>query len=402
VKIKSLMLFSNKYFFVKLIIVIIIINSIFIKYNEFKQKRIEILQKGKSYINKCLKCLLFRKFINIIEFSKFPKISVIIPIFNCQKTIVPTIRSVQNQNFYDFEIILVNDYSTDNTSEILHNLQSEDPRMIIINNKKNMGTLYSRCIGVLNSKGKYIFPLDNDDMFFDEDVFDYIYKIGNAGNYDIVEFKTMITENYYDNIRKIIDHPLSFFENNLILHQPEIGLLPIYKNGICGHFDINIWGKSIKNEIYKKSVNDFGYENYSKFFSWAEDTIMVFILLNTAQSFIFIHKYGVIHLYSSSTASFTQSDNAKIYGEIFLIDTIFDFSKDNISKNCVIDLILDKDYFKSTKSEKNILYLKTLLKKILNCNYITKFNKERIIKSYFNYFNEKSNITNDTIFINSK
>ncbi len=102
-----------------------------------------------------------------------------------------------------------------------------------------MGTLYSRCIGVLNSKGKYIFPLDNDDMFFDEDVFDYIYKIGNAGNYDIVEFKTMITENYYDNIRKIIDHPLSFFENNLILHQPEIGLLPIYKNGICGHFDID-------------------------------------------------------------------------------------------------------------------------------------------------------------------
>ncbi len=62
------------------------------------------------------------------------------------------------------------------------------------------------------------------------------------------------------------------------------------------YIQVNIWGKSIKNEIYKKSVNDFGYENYSKFFSWAEDTIMVFILLNTAQSFIFIHKYGVIHL----------------------------------------------------------------------------------------------------------
>jgi hypothetical protein len=239
-------------------------------------------------------------------------------------------------------------------------------------------------------------------MFFDEDVFDYIYKIGNAENYDIVEFKTLITENYYDNIRKIIDHPLSFYENNLILHQPEIGLLPIFKNGICGHFDINIWGKSIKNEIYKKSVNDFGSEKYSKFFSWAEDTIMVFILLNTAQSFLFIHKYGVIHLFSPSTASFTQSDNAKIYGEIFLIDTIFDFSKGNISKNCVVDLILDKDYFKNTKSEQNILYLKILLKKILNCNYITKYNKERIIKSYFNYFNEKSNITKDTRFINSK
>ena len=331
--------------------------------------------------------------INKIELSKFPKISVIIPIFNCQKTIVPTIRSVQNQNFSNYEIILVNDYSTDNTSEILHNLCNEDPRIIIINNKKNMGTLYSRCIGVLNSKGKYIFPLDNDDMFFDEDIFEYIYKIGNDGNYDIVEFKTIVTNNYYDNIRRITDHPLSFYGNNLILHQPEIGLFPIYNNGSCGHFDINIWGKSIKSEIYKKSVNDLGSKKYSQYFSWAEDTIMVFILLNTAQSFIFIHKYGVIHLNSLSTASFTQSEDSKIYGEIFLIDTIFDFSKGNISKNCVVDLVLNKPYFQSTKSKKNILYLKTLLNKILNCKYITKSNKERIINSYENFFNRKTNIT---------
>ena len=120
---------------------------------------------------------------------------------------------------------------------------------------------------------------------------------------------------------------------------------------------------------------------------------MVFILLNTAQSFIFIHKYGVIHLNSLSTASFTQSEDSKIYGEIFLIDTIFDFSKGNISKNCVVDLVLNKPYFQSTKSKKNILYLKTLLNKILNCKYITKSNKERIINSYENFFNRKTNIT---------
>ena len=52
-----------------------------------------------------------------------------------------------------------------------------------------MGTLYSRCIGVLKSKGKYIFPLDNDDMFLDKDVFQTITEISDKGNFDIVEFK---------------------------------------------------------------------------------------------------------------------------------------------------------------------------------------------------------------------
>ena len=47
----------------------------------------------------------------------------------------------------------------------------EDKRVKCINNKKNKGTLYSRCIGTLKAKGKYIFPLDNDDFFFDESLF---------------------------------------------------------------------------------------------------------------------------------------------------------------------------------------------------------------------------------------
>ena len=55
-------------------------------------------------------------------------------------------------------------------------------------NKKNMGILYSRSIGVLSSKGKYIFSLDNDDMFLDFDVFSTITKIANESNIDIFEF----------------------------------------------------------------------------------------------------------------------------------------------------------------------------------------------------------------------
>ena len=74
------------------------------------------------------------------------------------------------------EILLINDYSIDNTSRIIKKAQKYDHRIKIINNNKNMGALYSRSIAALMSKGEYIFSLDNDDMYFYSEVFDYIYK----------------------------------------------------------------------------------------------------------------------------------------------------------------------------------------------------------------------------------
>ena len=118
-----------------------------------------------------------------------PKISVVIPIYNCEKFIYRAIRSIQNQNILELEIVLINDHSPDNTLSILEKYQKEDPRIKIINNKKSMGTLYSRSIGTLSSKGKYIFPLDNDDMFLDKDVFKVITNIADYKNIDIVEFR---------------------------------------------------------------------------------------------------------------------------------------------------------------------------------------------------------------------
>ena len=48
-----------------------------------------------------------------------------------------------------------------------------------MNNEKNIGTLYSRCVGVLSAKGQYTFALDNDDMFFVDDIFEVIDKLAS-------------------------------------------------------------------------------------------------------------------------------------------------------------------------------------------------------------------------------
>ena len=93
---------------------------------------------------------------NYIKLIGVPKVSVIMPLYNCQETIIPAINSIQFQNMTQIEIILINDFSYDNTSYIVENLQKNDQRIKIINNIRNMGTLYSRCIGALVSRGEYI------------------------------------------------------------------------------------------------------------------------------------------------------------------------------------------------------------------------------------------------------
>ena len=143
-----------------------------ILYFDINQKN--ILQSGRKYLDKCIESHDKIKHNNINQ----PKISAIIPLYNCEKTINQSIYSIQYQNFSHFEIILINDFSKDNTSTIIKDFQQNDKRIKIINNRKNMGTLYSRSIGVLKSKGKYIFSLDDDDMYFDIDIFGKIYGIG--------------------------------------------------------------------------------------------------------------------------------------------------------------------------------------------------------------------------------
>ena len=127
-----------------------------------------------------------------------PKISVIIPLYNCHNSIVRAIRSVQNQNFSEFELILVNDFSIDNTLYIVKDLEKNDKRIKIINNQKNMGILYSRSIGTLAAKGKYILPLDNDDMFLNNDVFKIIYNEIEKNKVDILYFRGISVWNFND------------------------------------------------------------------------------------------------------------------------------------------------------------------------------------------------------------
>ena len=141
-----------------------------------------------KYINLCRKGSLIRRIKNS---SSLPKISVVIPVYNSEKTITYCIRSVQNQKMSDIEIILVDDYSTDNSTNLIRKFQKNDKRIKLIRNKKNRGTLYSRSVGVLNSRGKYIMHLDNDDLFIN-DILLKSYEEAEISNVEIIEFSGIV------------------------------------------------------------------------------------------------------------------------------------------------------------------------------------------------------------------
>lgn len=84
-------------------------------------------------MNRCLKEKLNRKIYP--EFVN-PRVSVIIPVYNCQNSIKQAIRSIQYQKMIDIEIILVNDKSNDESIKIIQKFQKTDKRIKLINNKK--------------------------------------------------------------------------------------------------------------------------------------------------------------------------------------------------------------------------------------------------------------------------
>ena len=100
----------------------------------------------------------------------------------------------------DIEIIAVNDFSKDNSLNIIEELAKTDSRIKVVSNDKNHGLLYSRAMGILNSTGQYLMNLDPDDVFKDHDNLEYLYNKVNKLKTDILSFGYL---SKFDNTIKI-------------------------------------------------------------------------------------------------------------------------------------------------------------------------------------------------------
>jgi glycosyltransferase involved in cell wall biosynthesis len=91
-----------------------------------------------------------------------PLISVILPVFNADKYVFQAIESILNQTYTDFELIIIDDGSTDHSAEVICSFH--DTRIVFLQNQDNQGLVYTLNRGIQSAKGKYIARMDADDI----------------------------------------------------------------------------------------------------------------------------------------------------------------------------------------------------------------------------------------------
>ena len=92
-------------------------------------------------------------------------VTIITPTYNAEKYIVDTINSVMNQTYQYWEMIIVDDCSTDNTTNLIKEAKKLDSRVKLIQLDENKGAAYARNTGIKRAKGRYIAFLDSDDLW---------------------------------------------------------------------------------------------------------------------------------------------------------------------------------------------------------------------------------------------
>ena len=134
-----------------------------------------------------------KKNIGYNKISNLPNkfFTVIIPCFNGQKFIAQAINSVLKQTFSDFELIIVNDGSTDGTLKAIEHFAKQDKRIRVVSNKKNRGLSFSRNKGLDLARGRFVAFLDSDDWWPEEKLTTYAHAHMQGhdlvfSNYDIV------------------------------------------------------------------------------------------------------------------------------------------------------------------------------------------------------------------------
>ena len=138
-----------------------------------------------NYINKNNK--LIGRNVSIKK-SYNPDITVIITIYNQAHCLHKGLRSVQNQSLKNIEIIIIDDCSLDNSTEIIKHYQKEDERIILISHDINEGEIKSRTDGIRKANGKYITIIDGDDSLIHKDILKNSLYIAQRANLDVVEF----------------------------------------------------------------------------------------------------------------------------------------------------------------------------------------------------------------------
>jgi glycosyltransferase involved in cell wall biosynthesis len=212
---------------------------------------------------------IFKKYIE----KKYEKtdnglLSIIIPNYNNELTIKDTIDSILNNNYKNFEIIIIDDCSTDKSVEIIRENYENNPKIKLYINNKNYGTFYGRNRGILLSKGYYIANVDGDDTIHPDK---FVFEINELENENKDGLKywgygTNFTRLFY------VDNPSNIVKKSLINNKV---LFTCYRKlfNYMGYYNNARYGADPEYFIIRaKHYNYKFYANHNKNFYYALTT----------------------------------------------------------------------------------------------------------------------------------
>ena len=215
-------------------------------------------------------------------------ISIIIPVYNSEKYLPICMEKIINQTLTDFEVILIDDGSTDNSGIICDNYARKDSRITVIH-QENSGQAVARNKGILISRGKWIIFIDSDDVISDnylKTLYNYVYK-NNAQ----IAFCGIVQGNIFDQ---------GCFKENLnkqyIGNICEDTLTHLINKDNFAYW--TVWGKIILADIVKKNLFTDGYIY--------EDVAVVFKWINNCKKFVYIE--DLMYFYRINEDSTTRKN----------------------------------------------------------------------------------------------
>lgn len=283
-------------------------------------------------------------------------ISIVIPVYNSECYLVECLDSVLSQTFVDFEVLLINDGSTDNSGEICERYVKKDTRFKVFH-QKNSGVSAARNVGIENAKGEWITFVDSDD-YIEENFLHCFFKTQN--NCQLV----------MQGARKVKRKEVSLFfsYNNCVYTLEEI----LRKYEMFPYFSMP-WSKMFRSDILKKYNLRF-----DKCLTWGEDTLFVVSYLKycerikTVSSINYSYRDDVQGLSNKKIPIiFYLELIEKLKGEFLLVENKIGYLKDKDNYSVIMGRLLSIIY--TTPDDRQ---------RLAELNSVYKTNKEELISVF--------------------
>lgn len=285
------------------------------------------------------------------------ELSVIVPTYNVGNNIKRCLESIRNQNLEGVEILVINDGSTDNTSEIINEYIKENPEKITYYEKENTGVADTRNFGISKAKGKYILFIDADDYIKPElleELKTYIEQ-----DIDIIKFKLQRVNETGDILENVDGAVFSKTDGQTAFNM--LCFSDVLLDSPCVYV--------FKKELFE--LNNLKFRVNTEH----EDFGLIPLVILKAKSVISINLYG--YFYIQTNGSITRNEDyaktlKKVNDTLIHYDNMLEFAKrEDLTENTVKNL---KTYYTNAI----ILKLKELKKQDIGI-YIEKIRKRKML-----------------------